>query len=299
MYADTLALEGDLDAAIEVMTGALELDPHWAAGWFRLGEMLEQAGQADTAANAFDTAVAHDPADPLGAGLKRDLLRATPVQESMPAAFVETLFNQYAPDFDRSLVGKLNYRGPQMVLQGLHGEGFRHAASALDLGCGTGLMGELLRPHCDLLAGYDISAGMLGQAQAKRIYDVLEKHDIAQLALGGQRHDLIVAADVFIYLGALERIISWCAASLAPGGYLAFTVEEGSSPVELRESRRFAHSQVYIAGLLRDAGFAAVTIQPGVIRQDRGEDVASLCVVASGLATQRSSEEDGEAHALA
>jgi predicted TPR repeat methyltransferase len=299
MYAEALAQKGDLDAAIEVMTGALELDRGWAAGWFQLGEMLEKAGQREAAGNAFEMAVAHDPADPLGAGLKRDLLRATPVQESMPAAFVETLFDQYAQDFERSLVGKLNYRGPQMILQALLASGFQRAGSALDLGCGTGLMGEVLRPHCERLTGYDISAGMLSQARSKQVYDVLEKHDIAHLAVNGRLHDLIVAADVFIYLGALERVVAWCAGSLHPAGHLAFTVEAGTNPVELRESRRFAHSQGYVADLLRDAGFASVEIQAGVIRQDRGEDVSSLCVVASGLTSHRSSEEDGEAHAVA
>ena len=53
--------------------------------------------------------------------------------------------------------------------------------TVVDLGCGTGLMGERLRPHCDCLEGYDISSGMLREARAKDIYDELERADLATL----------------------------------------------------------------------------------------------------------------------
>lgn len=298
-YAEALAGDGDIEAAIEVLTGAMDLVPHWAAGWFRLGELLERAGKIEAAGNAWERAIAADPSDRLGASLKRDLLLQTRLHESMPARFVETLFDQYAGKFDESLVGKLNYRGPQNLLQALQASGFTRAARALDLGCGTGLMGEALRSHCDWLGGYDISGGMLAQARRKRVYDLLEKRDISQLQLGEDRFDLIVAADVFIYLGALERIIGWCAGSLNPGGLLAFTVEAGGKPVELRESRRFAHSPQYVEGLLTDAGFAGVNVSHCVLRQDRGQDVAGLCVVASPAPFRRDREPDGEAHAVA
>ncbi len=298
-YAEALAGDGDIEAAVEVLSGAMELVPGWAAGWFRLGEFLERAGKIEAAGKAWERAIAADPSDRLGAGLKRDLLRATGLRESMPTAFVETLFDQYAEGFDKALVCKLNYQGPQLILQALQGGGFTRAGRALDLGCGTGLMGEALRLHVDWLGGYDISAGMLAQARRKGVYDLLEKRDISRLHLGEDRFDLIVAADVFIYLGALERIIGWCAGSLNPCGLLAFTVEAGGKPVELRESRRFAHSRQYVEGLLADAGFSGVSIAGCVLRQDRGQDVTGLCVAASAAPFRRDREPDGEAHALA
>ena len=298
-YAEALAADGDIEAAVEVLSGALELVPGWAAGWFRLGEFLQRAGRTVAAGQAWERAIAADPFDRLGAGLKRDLLRPTGLRESMPPAFVETLFDQYAGTFDTALVGKLNYRGPQLILQALQSGGFTRAGRALDLGCGTGLMGEALRPHVDWLGGYDISGGMLAQARRKGVYELLEKRDISQLQLGENRFDLIVAADVFIYLGALERIAGWCAGSLNSGGLLAFTVETGSKPVELRESRRFAHSRQYVEGLLADAGFSGALVSECVLRQDRGQDVAGLCAVASPAPLRRDREPDGEAHALA
>ncbi|WP_343502005.1 class I SAM-dependent DNA methyltransferase [Alloyangia pacifica] len=297
-FAETMAHLGDYGGAIEALSRAMDLVPGWAAGWFRLGEYHEAVGEVDAAADAWDKAVAADPRDPLGAGLRRDLLRGVPVAESMPAAFVELLFDQYAPRFERSLVGKLNYRGPELLLSALKSQGFMRARHALDLGCGTGLMGELLRPHCDRLDGYDISSKMLAEAAAKGVYDALEKRNIAEMSAIVPRYDLILAADVFIYLGALERVIGWCAGALAPGGQIAFTLELGEVPVQLRESRRFAHSREYITGLMAEAGFAEVSLTGCALRQDRGQDVAALLVTARAPARVLDREGDGETEAL-
>ena len=293
-FAETLAHLGDFDGAIEVLTGALDLAPGWHAGWFRLGDYLARAGDRDGAGKAWDRAVLADPADPLGAGLSRDLMRGVPVAEAMPPAFVETLFDQYAPRFETSLVEKLSYRGPELLLDALTGSGFARAGRTLDLGCGTGLMGAVLRDRCDWLEGIDLSAGMLAEAEAKAVYDHLEKADIGHLALRPAACDLIVAADVFIYLGALERVIGWCAGSLAPGGRLAFTVELGDAPICLRESRRFTHSRAYVETLLRDAGFRGVTLNEAVLRQDRGSAVPCLIVTATGPAMRHDRQGDGE-----
>nr|WP_269101189.1 methyltransferase domain-containing protein [Mangrovicoccus ximenensis] len=162
------------------------------------------------------------------------------------------------------------------------------------MGCGTGLAGEVLRGRCGWLGGWDISAGMLRQAEAKGLYDSLEKRDLSQLEIGAERYDLILAADVFIYLGALERIIAWCAGSLAKGGVLAFTVEKGEAPLTLRESRRFAHSAEYLHGLLADAGLAEIRIGEAVLRHDRGEDIAGLVVTAALPQLHREGQGDGE-----
>ena len=236
-----------------------------------------------------------DPADRLGAGLKRDLARKVPMVEAMPPAFVEALFDQYAAKFDRALVQKLDYRAPWLLRDAL---GERRFGRVMDLGCGTGLAGEVFRASVDWIEGCDLSAAMLGEAQAKGVYDGLEKADLAELQIGAQ-YDLILAADVFVYLGALERIVAWCAGSLNPGGVLAFTVEAGREPLVLRESRRFAHSRAYLEGVLSAAGFTDLHLTEAAIRKDRGEEIRGYVVVAGGLSRQRDRQGDGEDVALA
>jgi len=77
-YAEMLFGSGDPAAAAELLLGALELAPQWAAGWFRLGEMQETTEQLDLAAQAWAMALELDPADRLGASLKLQLIGKAP-----------------------------------------------------------------------------------------------------------------------------------------------------------------------------------------------------------------------------
>jgi len=292
-FADALASRGDFAGAIDVLSGALERVPDWAAGWYQLGAWCAAAGDRAGAARAWRSVLALDVGDALGAGARLDLLTGQPVSESLPAAFVETLFDQFAPRFDAALTQQLGYCAPQLILEALDSAGFDRAGRAMDLGCGTGLMGEVLRDRCGWLAGIDLSAGMLARAKAKGLYDQLDKADINTLALDEARYDLIVAADVFTYVGALERIIAWCAGSLNPGGRLAFAVEAGEAGITLRESRRFAHGRAYLADLLASAGFEDVTLTDCVLRQDRGADIAGFIAVACAPSGGQDREGDG------
>jgi predicted TPR repeat methyltransferase len=274
-FAQSLAGAGDFAAAADLMLETLTRVPGWAAGWMALGDWAEAAGRDEQAAESFGRVQVLDPADRFGAGLRLDLLRRVPVAEAMPAAFVETLFDQYALRFEASLKDKLDYRGPDLLAAAVPGR----LGRVLDLGCGTGLMGQAIAGRCDWLEGWDISTGMLDQARAKRLYDRLEKRDLARLEHGAARWDTILAADVFIYLGALERITAWVVHALAPGGRFAFTVEAGEgAEVTLQPSRRYAHGADYLCGLMADAGFSAVQMDPVTLRQDRGAPVAAYVV---------------------
>ncbi|MER2535664.1 MAG: methyltransferase domain-containing protein [Rhizobiaceae bacterium] len=281
-FALMLFAEGDFSGAAQTMLSALEIAPDWALGWFQLGEFHEAAGDREAAVTAWRTALGLDPDDHAGASLKLALAGAGDMG-APPSAFVETLFDQYAPTFDEALVNALGYRAPVLLEAAIRASGRERFPLALDLGCGTGLMGERLRRMCDRLEGFDISAAMLRKARAKGLYDRLEKADLQAFAYDGPQAGLVTAADVFMYVGALDGIFAAIAGLLAPGGLFAFTVErlETDGPFALGQSRRFAHSEAYVRRLLAVSGLALVSLREERIRDDRREPVIGLIVVAT------------------
>lgn len=281
-YAEMLFGSGEAAPAAELMLGALELAPGWAMGWFRLGEFHEAAGAQEQAAQAWRVAQKLDPQDRAGAGLKLAIAGATPAIANPPSAFVEALFDQYAEKFDHALVETLSYRVPEFLAEAIAAQGRNNFRLAVDLGCGTGLMGKRLRPIAGALVGYDISAEMLRKARAKRVYDRLEKADLQSFAYDGDKADLVTAADVFMYVGALEGIVKTVAGMLAPDGLFAFSVEKlaGDGDFALQPSRRYAHTEAYLRQVLEGTGLAVVSLEEKIIRQDRNEPVTGLIVTA-------------------
>ncbi|WP_265516399.1 methyltransferase domain-containing protein [Nitratireductor luteus] len=283
-YAEMLLAAGDIRAAAELMAEAVALVPGWVAGHYRLGEMRAEADDMAGAHDAWRACLRLDPADRLGASLKLELHGALSGLDTAPSAFVETLFDQYAETFDEALVEKLAYRVPELLEQAVLAvvTGPMQFAHVVDLGCGTGLMGERLRRSASFIEGFDLSAEMLRKAEAKGLYDRLGQADLQTLSSLPRETDLVTAADVFMYLGALDRVIDMVAAHLSPGALFAFSVEKHDGPgdLQLRPSRRYAHAPAYIARVIATAGFDLVSEETAVIRMDRGEPIEGLIVVA-------------------
>ncbi len=285
-YAAALAIDRAFAEAADLMGQALELVPDWVAGWNLLGSYREEAGDVAGAVAAWQQVLQRDVTELFGARLK---LAAYGVGGELgPAqAYVEALFDDYAPRFEQSLVGQLGYRTPDRLAEliAVHGA-MRGVARgrAIDLGCGTGLMGERLRPMVDRLEGVDLSAGMLARAEGKRIYDRLVRAELVEFLRGEAGGvQLIVAADVFNYVGALEPALSAAHAALGSGGLLAFSLEthSGGAAVQIGASMRFQHAAASALALCGTAGFRLVTVQPEAIRMDRGQPVPGLIVLAA------------------
>jgi len=209
----------------------------------------------------------------------------------MSAAYVRTLFDQYADRFDTALREKLAYRGPELLLEAVRaacatqGRDVRFVA-ALDLGCGTGLAGVLFAPLVERLDGVDLSPAMLEKARALGLYAALEAGEMGA-ALGAMPAgglDLVLAADALCYVGDLAPIFRAARAALAPGGLFAFTLEthEGES-VMLRETLRYAHGEDYVRTLAAEAGLTVVLLERASTRSEKGVPVPGLVgVLAAG-----------------
>nr|CAD6616114.1 SAM-dependent methyltransferase [Rhizobium sp. Khangiran2] len=284
-YARMLFDGGDLQAALELVEQAVELVPAWAAGWFRLGEYREKASLVEHAVEAFRKVLAIEPQDIFGARLKLALLGAEEVPEHPPSRYVESLFDGYADRFETALVEKLGYSVPARLAEMLvTAAPYR---LAVDLGCGTGLMGLEARPRTRRLEGFDLSLNMIEKARQKHIYDHLAQADFSLPAdrttlfsdvLARHRADLVMAADVLIYLGSLQTVFPLVTELLAAGGLFAFSIEDAGvdEGFVLRDSLRYAHSEDYIRQLLDLHHLRLLEIQRIDLRHDRGKPVGGM-----------------------
>ncbi len=286
-FARDLQLKGDLAAAADLLLQATELAPGFASAWFTLGGIREQLGEGDAAIAAFRKALAADPDDRHGAGLRLMLSGAQPLS-GMPQAYVRTLFDQYAPKFESALVGDLGYRGPRLLFSAVLAAraAVRKPAlfrSAIDLGCGTGLAATAFAAQVDHFTGIDLSPRMIERARATGLYAELEVADM----LEGLRDrpdgsaELILAADAMVYVADIVPVLREAKRVLVAGGLLAFTVEtHRSEGVILGEGLRYAHSAEYVRGSIGEAGLALSRLDDLSARDEDNTPVPGLVVVA-------------------
>lgn len=277
---------GRRDEGIDCFRRAAELMPDRADAWHDLAWAMEGAGRPADAADAYDRAGRLGMADEARlhlAALGRGAAPAAP-----PPAYVRRLFDDYADRFDRSLVDTLQYRTPGLIVDAIR------AADAweppgrrdvIDLGCGTGLLGELLRPTAGRLVGVDLSPRMVDKARERGLYDELVVGDVVEaLAARPAAFDLVAAADVFVYLGDLGPVFRAAAAALRPGGLFAFSVEflddaSGPAGYRLGPSRRYAHSPAYVRRVAGESGLIEVGTARAGLRLEKGQEVEGLVVV--------------------
>ena len=279
---DLLHTQGRHEQAIESMRRALAIEPGFADACNSLATLLMEQGAMDEARNLFKRTLQLDSRH----SSARHMLAALEGQTTAtaPTGYVVGLFDGCAGYFERHLVDELGYRAPQDLhnaVSQLPGPE-RRELDVLDLGCGTGLCAPLFRDMATTLVGVDLSPGMLARAGERRLYDRLVTGDITD-ALREREHawDLILSADVFIYVGGLERVFEATGAALRAGGLFAFSIEselEGEGYV-LRTSGRYAHSLVYIRRLAERAGLRELRIEESVLRTDKGQPIAGYIVV--------------------
>ena len=275
--ATALAELGRPEQALACVDRALAVDAHLGPVWTLRGSLLKELGRPAEAAAAYQQAIANG-ADPELNRYYLAGLAGGQAPQAPPRQYVESLFDGYADGFEEHLVEVLNYRAPDLLVDELRRmpRGFD---CALDLGCGTGLCGLLLRPLAKSLHGVDLSGNMVERAAARGVYDALAQADVAQyLADTECRYDLVLAADVFIYVGALEPVFAGVARVLAPGGIFCFSVEacEEGPDLALRPSLRYAHSRGYIHKLAEQYGFEILATAGHSIREDQGKPIPGL-----------------------
>jgi predicted TPR repeat methyltransferase len=197
--------------------------------------------------------------------------------KGVPREYVKELFNQYSDRFDKHLTGELSYQTPQHLRKALdHTIGMHKSFDkVLDLGCGTGLAGAAFRDIAGYMVGVDISREMICAAEKKSIYNQLHVSEINDfLFTCRENFDLVIAADVLVYLGDLGPLFSCLKKRLNQKAYFLFSIESCSDEgYILRSTGRFAHGINYIKSLAEKHHFKVLAVTPVVLRKENEKSV--------------------------
>lgn len=214
-----------------------------------------------------------------------DALQQKNTQNSAPKDFVRNLFDQYAPYFEKHLMEHLDYQSPQKLYDAVCKIIPAHKTNLviLDLGCGTGLCGTLFKKSSKKLIGVDISPMMVNEAKSKNLYDEIIIEDIVHALDHLKQNDLILAADVFGYIGDLDKIFSLAHAALNKEGIFAFTIEKQDDSINtdyhLEQTARFTHSAHYIQQLSKKYGFNIALQEEITLRKQNNTPLQGLLFI--------------------
>ena len=270
-----------IDAGLACAKRATELQPDHPGAWQTVGRISQVLRRRQDAAHAFGRYLELRPND---AAIRHQLIGLrdeSPPERASDDCVLQT-FRDFSSHYDSKMREVLAYQAPERLEEIIQSKmGDAAALDILDLGCGTGLAGVVLKPRAARLTGIDLSPEMIERARERGIYDRLEVAEINNwLAAAQAGFDLIAACDTLVYFGDLTQAAKLAAAALKPGGCFAFTVERSeTSPHMLTDSGRFAHHPDHIRAVAESAGLETAGIQEGFLRMEGGREVIGLIVL--------------------
>ena len=304
ILASAAAREAGLhvDVQLEYLQRAIKLDLDAATQadvYNNIGITHKRNGKKQAAIQYFRLAQEVQAGDSHAAVHLASMNADTSDVSGMDPSYVAGLFDGYSSRFEQELLEDLGYTGHEMVVDAILAfdeanlrQGMKYPREQLvDLGCGTGLTGELLRSKYNdaSVVGVDLSKRMAHMARSRMmkegngelVYSDVQQMDAVLFLKGLQDAsvDAILASDVFIYIGDLESIFQEAERVLVDGGLLIFTVESTTEGMKLLPSGRFGHSKDYIERLASTSKFGLIhTWTEGTLRMQGGVAVDGAAV---------------------
>ncbi|MEP4547329.1 MAG: methyltransferase [Saccharospirillum sp.] len=206
-------------------------EPLCQDNWDSLAGALVKAGLSEPAETYYRRHLQQHPGDTSA----RYLLEALTgrVSREANAAYVASVFDGAAEQFDQHLLGPLDYQAPAWLTR--HLTDWVPVRQVWDIGCGTGLAAGPVKqayPEADLI-GFDLSAAMLNQAKQKGHYRALHQMDVRDpevfdaLPADQQRPDLVLLMDVLIYVPDASRWLANAMTRMPEGCRWVITLEQG------------------------------------------------------------------------
>jgi predicted TPR repeat methyltransferase len=273
------ALERPAEALVSY-DKSLRINPGLVEAWFGQAGVLHGLSRHEEAITAYRQAlVKGGDAEAIQFALASLGVEAAPL--AAPKDFVTNLFDQSAERFEELLIGKLKYQAPELLFDLVARYVPAGNLDILDLGCGTGLLGARFHPLARTLTGVDLSSNMLTLARERQIYDNLICSELVEFLKVKTKHfDLVIATDVFVYIGDLSQVFQGARGALREGGLFCFSVEASEKQdFVLTAACRYAHSIAYLQTLAEAHGFVVDMIESGVLRKQAGNDVGGYFVM--------------------
>ncbi len=267
--------------AIDYLSEALKYQPSDIESHLNIAAIYLKLNDQAQAITHYQQALAVDPENKEIQHILMALQGST-TPSNAPKEYISHLFDQYANYYEQHLTIHLQYRVPQLLFQAVDTEANLENPQwrILDLGCGTGLCGEYFKDFAVEMIGVDASAAMLEIATQKGIYNELHHSMIQPYLSVCKQFDLMIAADVFTYIGELDSIFQQVKCALRIGGYFAFTVEAtNQAPFTLQQTIRYAHSKNYLNTLITAHQFTIQRFDNIILRQQRNQPVNGYLIV--------------------
>ena len=117
----------------------------------------------------------------------------------------------------------------------------------------------------------DLFTNMTKKAKERGIYRNLYSTDLDSfLSSTSNKYDLIICADVLVYIGDLLSVFAGVKRVMIKHGYFSFSVEKCEQQVDfiLKSSMRYGHSFQYVQGLVEQFCFKLINVQECKLRKD-------------------------------
>ena len=201
-----------------------------------------------------------------------DVLFSDEVISNFDGEYIDAVYNQYTKDFDDYTEEDTNTLKEFAGLITIDDKDL----SVLDLGCGSGRLGRVLRDEAKRLVGVDVSEELTARAQKIEKYDAVFNMEISEfLKRNKEQFDLIVMADLLPSFGDIAPLFSMVKSALKERGRIFISTLKGDDrDFFLGFDLKFRHNIEYVKKVIIEAGMEIEQYYETVAQKNSKDETA-------------------------